>query len=165
MEEYWKDIPEYEGLYQVSNLGRIKSLKNNKEKKEKILKPIFTKLGYAQIFLSNKGNKKHKYIHRLVAQTFIKNYDNSKVINHKDFNTKNNNVDNLECVTIYENNKYSYDAGRIKLPPPQKSKIIKCLEDERIFNSLKEASEFYNINISMICNQLKGRTRKTHNKT
>ena len=169
--EIWRDIKDYEGLYQVSNLGNIKSLKrtityqNGKviHLKEKILKPKLCN-SYAYIELSKNNKAKHFYIHRLVAQEFIKDYNKKLEINHKDFDRSNNKLENLECITKYENWKYSYDKGRIPIPPPQKPKKIICLNDGKIFNSIKEAGKYYNINYSMICNQLKGRTKKVHNK-
>lgn len=71
--EIWKDIEGYEGLYQVSNLGRVKSLGNNKKRKDKILKPITLKTGYLQVDLCKDGKRKLYYIHRLVAQAFVPN--------------------------------------------------------------------------------------------
>ena len=110
--ECWKDIEGYEGLYQVSNLGRVKSLrrsavlgKNIREVKEKIIKPFITNKGYYQILLSKKGKTSHKYVHRLVAMAFIPNPNEYIIINHKDENPLNNCVDNLEwCDYSYNNN-------------------------------------------------------------
>lgn len=167
MEEIWKDIENYNGIYQISNLGNIKSLgrkviqKNGKViyLKTRILKPVITKNGYLQTILSKSKKTERKYVHRLVAQAFIENYNEKLEVNHKDFNRLNNNLNNLECITHAENYKYSFNRGRIPAPPPQESKKIKCLIDNKDFNSLKEAATYYNINITTICNQLKGRTK------
>lgn len=109
-EEIWKDIPEYEGLYQVSNLGRIKSLprKNNKRIINKEIIKVFTKLpnGYLKVGLSKNGKTKYYFVHRLVAEVFIPNLENKPCVNHKDCNRKNNDVSNLEWVTHKENNSY-----------------------------------------------------------
>ena len=118
MREEWKDIKGYEGLYQVSNLGRIKSLpkkikmRNQYTEKEMILKQETDKRGYARITLC-KENEKHKQaqVHRLVAIAFIPNKKNKPQINHKDGNKLNNNVDNLEWVTAKENTQHALRIG------------------------------------------------------
>lgn len=96
LEEEFRDIPGYEGLYQVSNLGRVKSLGNNKGKKEKIKAPIKTTDGYYDIGLHKNKVKKMVKVHKLVAEAFISNPDNKPCVTHKDGDRKNNRVDNLE---------------------------------------------------------------------
>ena len=102
MDEIWKDIKGYEGHYQVSNWGRGKSLKWNKEK---ILQPLIQSNGYYYIGLV-KNNKRINYkIHRLVAEAFLPNPNNYKEVNHKDENKANNVVTNLEwCDRKYNQN-------------------------------------------------------------
>lgn len=111
-QEIWKDIPNYEGLYQVSNLGRVKSLDRVVERngipmilKGRILKTPVNKCGYCRVNLSKNGNSLHKTIHQLVAIVFLNHKPNGLklVINHKDFNKLNNNSSNLEIVTNREN--------------------------------------------------------------
>lgn len=106
MEEIWKDIEGYEGLYQVSNLGRIKSLCgfNGKEHyyREKILKGHNNGHGYVDVALYNyktKLRQKHNYIHILVAKAFLPNPNKLEQVNHKNFNKSDNRVENLEWVT------------------------------------------------------------------
>ena len=100
MNEIYKDIQGYEGKYQISNLGNVYSLITNK-----ILKPRLTLDGYYQVDLCKNGVKKHLYIHRLVAQSFLDNPKNYKIVNHKDENSMNNIVSNLEwCDSTYNNN-------------------------------------------------------------
>lgn len=110
MEEIWKDIKNYEGLYQISNLGRIKSLprKNKRRniKKEFIKSTSKIKKGYLRVGLSKNGVIKYYYPHRLVAEAFIPNPQNKPCVNHKDCNVKNNNANNLEWCTYIENNNY-----------------------------------------------------------
>ena len=100
MEEIWRDIDGYEGLYQVSNKGRVKSLKYGKER---ILRPGWKTGGYLFVILCKNGNQSKQRIHRLVAQAFIPNPNNKPQVNHLDENKKNNCVDNLEWATAKEN--------------------------------------------------------------
>ena len=101
IKEEWKDIQGYEGLYQVSNKGQVKSTRNNI-----ILKPMISDKGYYHVDLYNKDNRKSCKVHRLVAQAFIPNPNNYPVINHKDENTINNQVSNLEWCTAQYNHDY-----------------------------------------------------------
>ena len=102
MKEIWRDIVGYEGLYQVSNLGRVKSLGNNKTRKEKVLKPE-TINGYLRVCLFKEKKGKHILVHRLVADAFIPNIDNKPYIDHIDGNPKNNIIDNIRWCTHNEN--------------------------------------------------------------
>jgi hypothetical protein len=102
MIEIYKDVIDYEGIYQVSNLGNVKSMKFNKEK---ILKPSKDSKGYLSINLSVNGVFKMRNIHQLVAESFLnhKRCGYRLVVNHLDFNKTNNNVSNLEIVSAREN--------------------------------------------------------------
>ena len=111
-EEIWKDIEGYEGKYQVSNMGRVKSLYIRfKETGGKIIKPRISKDGYPVINLFHKGTEKHKILHRLIAQAFIPNPENKKQVNHKDGVKTNNTLENLEWVTNQENMDHAYRTG------------------------------------------------------
>lgn len=146
-QEVWKDIPEYEGLYQISNLGRIKS-------KRKILKPINGE--YLKVGLSKKGIQKTLTVHRLVAETFIVNTNKYNFVNHKDENKYNNRVDNLEWCT----NKYNCNYGKrnekvsknqIKYNIIQKDKENNII---KIWNSVWEIihnTDFKKSNIQKCC--------------
>ena len=121
MQEIWKDIKNYEGCYQVSNLGRVRSLTRKvntyngvRITKGKLLKPLKTNRNYLRVCL--KKNQKGKYvsIHRLVATAFIPNPNNYNVINHIDSNTYNNSVNNLEWCTQSHNIKEAYRIGNAK---------------------------------------------------
>ena len=104
--EIWKDIKNYEGIYQINNFGKIKSAyKKGNNCNNKILKASYTYNGYERIGLS-KNNKTKKYlVHRLVAETFIPNPNNYEQVNHKDENKQNNNINNLEwCTRSYNIN-------------------------------------------------------------
>ena len=111
--EIWKDIKNYEGLYQVSNIGRVRSLYTTQfgvlHKRIRILTPTDNGNGYLIISLSKNKKRKKKYIHRLVAEAFINNDKNYKIINHIDKNKQNNNVNNLEWCTQKYNVLYSIE--------------------------------------------------------
>lgn len=112
MEEIWKDISGYEGKYQVSSLGRVKSLNYNRTKKEKILKGGKDNVGYLSIRLCKEGKPKTYRVHRLVAESFIDNPHNYPIINHKDEDKTNNCIENLEWCTQKYNNTYGTCINR-----------------------------------------------------
>jgi hypothetical protein len=112
MQEIWKDIKDYEGLYQISNLGKIKSLarKTNNQfcKEDIILKLWLSPTGYLVINLHKNGKMKYFTVHRLVLKNFVSNPLNKLEINHKDGNKQNNNLNNLEWATSSENHKHAF---------------------------------------------------------
>jgi hypothetical protein len=112
MEEIWKDIEGYGGLYQISNQGKVKSFRRTTGKPYRILKQGITIWGYKYVNLFNQGGKM-KTIHRLVALAFIPNPENKREVNHKDSNRLNNHVDNLEWVTSKENTRHAMDNDRM----------------------------------------------------
>lgn len=115
MEELWLDIPDYENKYQISNLGRVRSLmvwdvshrQYVSRKSPLILAPNDNGHGYKQIMLRKNGKKKPFYIHRLVAEAFCENPEKKPTINHLDHNRSNNRADNLQWCTQKENVRYS----------------------------------------------------------
>ena len=110
MKEIWKDVVDFEGLYQVSNKGRIRSLKYGKEK---ILKLVRTHNGYLRICLIKNGEKKMCLVHRLVSQVFLPNPQNLPDVNHKNEDKTNNNVNNLEWCDKKYNSNYGTRNQRI----------------------------------------------------
>lgn len=121
--EIWKDIIGFEGLYMVSNLGRIKSneryinARNGSQRlsKEKVLKEIKDKLGYCRVGLHNNREFNSYTVHRLVAKAFIDNPENKNQINHKNGNPSDNRVDNLEWCTAKENMKHAFSVLKRKV--------------------------------------------------
>lgn len=154
MEEIWKDIKNYEGLYQISNLGNIKALPKIRGRalvKEKILKPKIGQRGYKQIVLSKNNVKKGACIHRLVAIAFIPNTENKPFINHKDGNKINNCVSNLEWCTCRENTMHALNMGLRKYivaPKGADVKNAKLTKDDVNFirNNFKRRDKEYGIN-------------------
>lgn len=130
--EQWKDVDGYEGRYQISSKGRLKSSATGA-----ILKTFMCGSGYHEIILTKSGNRKPKLIHRLVAEAFIPNPENKREVNHKDGNKHNNDVCNLEWVTPSENQKHS----RSVLGNKSYQRKVLCVELHRTFDSLTAAAK------------------------
>ena len=117
MKEIWKDIKGYEGLYQISNYGEVKSLEKKagfSTRKEKILKQHLDKDGYVKVYLCKNNKVKFLSVHRLIAEAFIPNPNNFPQINHKDENKQNNKIENLEWCTCKYNINYGTRTKRQK---------------------------------------------------
>ena len=117
--EEWRDVVGYEGLYQVSNMGRVKSLSRRivyKDGREynypsKVMKNQKVSTGYRSVTLYRVNGKKQYYVHRLVAETFIPNPNNLSDVNHKDGCKTNNILSNLEWCSHSDNQKHAYKNG------------------------------------------------------
>lgn len=140
--EIWKDVKGFEGIYQISNLGNVKSFKKSITI---ILKPVIGGNGYLCINLSKNSQPITHNIHRLLAIHFIDNPENKRTVNHKDGNKLNNHLSNLEWATDSENNKHAFD---LKLRKPRKS-IIKILAINQVsiieFDSVKECANYLSV--------------------
>lgn len=129
MQEIWKDVKGYEGLYQVSSLGGVKSKSRvigNRKIAGRTLKPSDTSRGYLGVTLYKHGSKKTEVIHRLVANAFIPKVKNKLQINHIDGNKHNNKIDNLEWCNGSENLKHAFALG---LKKPSKTFLGKFGEN------------------------------------
>lgn len=149
--EVWKDIPGFEGYYQASTEGRIRSVAREVACYGKggahnvsahILKPYATKRGYLMVVLSCDGERSKALVHRLVAQTFIDNPDGLTDVNHKNLNKADNRAKNLEWVTRCENMQHAHDNGAF--PPEKHRKTLKCVPVGLTFESSYQAAEWVN---------------------
>ena len=122
-EEIWKDIKNFEGIYQISNLGQVKAINYKKTGKKRILKQADNGYGYKTVHLTNNGKGKMFTVHRLVAETFIPNTSNKPIINHIDGNKSNNKVENLEWCTYKENTIHAWLNGLSDFSEEQKEKL------------------------------------------
>ena len=144
MQEIWKPINNYIGLYEVSNTGKIKSLARRGNWKTHIMSPRKSKDNYRRITLCKHSQTKTYLIHRLVADAFIPNPNNLPCINHIDGNKTNNNVNNLEWCTKSENMLHAFRTGLIKPEKPWHRKPVLQYTLDGIFvkryNSILEAN-------------------------
>ena len=134
--EEWKDIKGYEGLYQVSTMGRVRSFHNYGGVKERILRLKKGKSGYLSVALSKNGTYEYVFIHRLVAQAFVPNPDGKPVVNHKNEIKTDNRVENIEWCTVLYNNNY---GTRNQRAVESKKKKVMCIETGAVFDSIKSA--------------------------
>ena len=148
-----KDIRNYENMYAVTEDGRVWSYKSNK-----FLKQTLLNRGYLQVELYNNGVGKKFLIHRLVAEAYLPNPDNLPQVNHKDENKQNNSVENLEWCTEKENDNY---GNRNKNIARANATAVRCVELDRIFESISEAARELNLCKSNICRCLKKHSRTT----
>lgn len=155
MEEIWKDLPGFEGLYQVSNLGRIYSVPRYKAKGG-IMSGHADKKGYINITLRRNGEQFTQKLHRLVAITFIPNPENLPEVNHKDENKQNNCVDNLEWCTTAYNHEYGTRTLRAST---RCGKPIRCIETGVEYPGARWAARELNIDASSITKALKNPNR------
>ena len=153
MEEQWKDIKGYEGRYQVSNLGRVRTCISQFAEQEFLsISPTHDKR-YLRTFLYKNGKRNFFSVHRLVAQAFIPNPDNKPQVNHIDGNRWNNTASNLEWATPLENTRHKDTVlkryGILGRPRP-----VLCVETGEIFHSVCQAAKsknVYHTNIPKAC--------------
>ena len=145
--EIWRDCKGYEGLYQVSNMGRIWSLRT-----QRYLKGDLNSVGYLRVLLKAKNGKvKKEFVHRLVALAFIANPQNKTQVNHKDANKLNNTADNLEWNTCKENINQKNRMEKI-------STAVLCVETGIIYPSINDAARQLHLSsghVSEACNGIR----------
>jgi hypothetical protein len=138
--EQWIDIKGYEGIYQVSNTGKVKSLIGNKIK---IRKPKLDNKGYYQINLHKNNKSKTFRLHRLVAESFIPNTSSKPFVNHKNFIKTDNSIDNLEWSTPLENTRHYIYNGEKNRKRPYENKTY-----ERVKFSMDDLNEMHKLYLS-----------------
>ena len=160
LEEQWKDVNGFEGIYQVSNMGRVKNIKTNK-----YINGGINSDGYFTIILNNKGKQKTYKIHRLVAEHFLK--EPIIQVNHKNGIKTDNRASNLEYITLHENilHAWANKLARAKYGEyGNRARAIIQLDKNNLseiarYNSIWEASEKTKIIYTSIVNCLKGRSK------
>ena len=165
MQEIWKDIKGYQGLYQVSNLGRIKSIKRNI-----FLKAHTNSKGYLVVSLSKNNSLSTYRIHRLVAETFIPNLENKPQVNHINGIKSDNRIDNLEWCTNSENQKHAFKNGLQKSvvgnSNPNSKEILQFSLSGQLIKKWDSLYDIYNtlgISRSSIWRCCTGKYKKSHN--
>lgn len=160
MKEVWKDVVDYEGIYLVSNYGRVKSIKNVYHKGI-ILKQEKSNNGYLRVHLCKNNKSKHYSVHRLVIKSFYDEDLVKKYTNHKDGNKLNNHIFNLEWCTLSENMKHAYRLGLYSLKGEShtrsklnnlKVRIIRGLRNEILNGTMdkKYLADIFNVSVTCI---------------
>ncbi len=172
--EIWKPIVGYESLYEVSNMGRIKSLQRFNKlyrgggywREEKILMPILFKRGYVYINLHKDNISKTIKIHRIVAAAFIANTENKYSVNHKNGIKSDNRIENLEWATYSEQQKHAYSVLNkktwtlgIKAGEHPSCKKVRCDTLDITFPSATEAAKILGGTITDIVNYINGKRK------
>lgn len=144
MIEEWRDVPGYEGLYEVSDQGRVR-------RNGKILKPQTERWGYLHVFLSKNGIQKWGKVHRLVASAFLPNPQNLPQVNHKDEDKTNNAVSNLEWCDGKYNANYGTRNERVSKPVLQFDRDGNFIREWPSASKVEEETGIYQQNISRCC--------------
>lgn len=168
MEEIWKDIDGYEGIYQVSSHGKIKSLDKiingggarQYIRKGRIRKPVSTEKGYLRVLLTNNGKRKGYFVHRLVALAFLAKDHSRKHVNHINHIKSDNLVSNLEWVTPAENNQKSIDFYNRSLKYDE-FKVLSIITFFKTGLNISKIANIFNAPYTSIKNIVEGR-RRTH---
>ena len=161
--EVWKDIPSYEGLYQVSNLGNIKGVKGN------ILRLQKRNHGYLSVWLYKNGDKRQLSVHRIVAEAFCNHPDGKDEVNHINEDKQDNRAENLEWVNHRENSVHGTRQRRISEGQKRRTDHIKPIEQLDMegnviarYPSMKAMEDITGFSKGNICSFIRGKNNNTH---
>lgn len=173
MLEEWKDISGFEGQYQVSNLGRVRSLDRWVRAVSggcykisgQLMRAADNGSGYLFVVMCKHSKYTQRLVHRLVAEAFIPNPENKRTVNHKDGNRQNNYVDNLEWATSSENNKHAYKLGLRTWSEDSKRRVgaaskaregkaVRCITTGEVFHSMSDAEKAYGLGASVVSSSI-----------
>ena len=161
--EIWKPVSGYEGLYEVSNTGKIRSIERmtvvGRRGSGRELRQYLTPYGYLEVSLSNKGKVSHKKVHRLVADAFCEKSDGQDEVNHIDGDKQNNYASNLEWCTRRENTIHAYRNGLQTTTRGGPVRRVVCLNDGHEFSTAGEAARYYGLDVGMISSQCRRKSR------
>lgn len=154
--EVWKDIKDYEGIYQVSNLGNVKCLGNEFSRKERFLKLSPQSKGYLTVVLQKNATRKMVLVHRIVAEYFVDNAESKVQVNHINGIKTDNRVENLEWVSHRENLNHAIKNNLTLKGEENRNSKLKDIDVVKIHSllqngtTIKELSESYNVSYSTI---------------
>lgn len=157
MQEIWKPIKGFEGIYEVSNHGRVRNSNG------KMRKPFQAHRGYLMIDLFHNYKRTHARVNRLVAEAFIPNPDNKPEVNHKNGDKTDNRVENLEWATKSENMIHAFRSG-LQTKGKYQIRMVICLEDGKVYATAGEAARAYGLSsngVSSCCRRLSTRGKRT----
>ena len=165
--EIWRDITGYEGYYQVSSEGRVKSLKRKGRKNEYILRPVVTNCGYYQVGLRSGGKRKMFFVHRLVCEAFHENPDNKPQVNHVNEDKTDNRACNLEWSTRRENMNHGTRNSRAgkaiaKANSKQTGQYTLDMELIKVWPSAREAERKTGFDQSTISKVARGKYKQAY---
>ena len=158
LDKNWIPIIGYEGLYEINPNGKVRSLHKRNYQKE--LTPKLDRAGYLSFTLCKNGTPRTKLGHRLVAEAFILNPENKAEVNHMNGIRTDNSVENLEWVTHSENMQHAYRT-RLAKSSAKKCKKIMDARTGKLFDSIRIAADFFNLNYNSVRNMLSGVNRNT----
>lgn len=161
--EIWKPVSGYEGLYEVSNTGKIRSIERmtvvGRRGSGRELRQYLTPYGYLEVSLSNKGKVSHKKVHRLVTDAFCEKLDGQDEVNHIDGDKQNNYASNLEWCTRRENTIHAYRNGLQTTTRRGHVRRVVCLNDGHEFSTAGEAARYYGLDVGMVSSQCRRKSR------